>query len=183
MCLQPSGGRPSSPRKPQSDLALTFTGKCSRLPGSTAKRRIKLKSFSLDSSVAPSVDTTLHPPHPASPASLERSPPPTSLPDDSASLPSRASSAPTSVPALSAPTLPRPVTLTPAPPGPATLAPAAHVVPTPPTRVSFGPGTLEALPYADVPQAPYPPSAISEADDLASTTRTTAKEIRQHLRL
>ena len=52
-------------------------------------------------------------------------------------------------------------------------------VPTPPTRVSFGPGTLEAMPYEDLPQAPYPPPAVSEADDLASTARTTAKKIRQ----
>ena len=38
-CLQPSGCRQTSPRKIQSDLALTSTGKCSRLSGWTAKRQ------------------------------------------------------------------------------------------------------------------------------------------------
>ena len=59
------------------------------------------------------------------------------------------------------------------------LDPAPPVAPTPPTTVSFGLSILEALPYADLLQAPYPPPDISEADDLASTVRITAKEIRQ----
>ena len=41
------------------------------------------------------------------------------------------------------------------------------------------PGILEALPYADLLQAPYPTLATSEADDLASTARTTAEDIGQ----
>ena len=103
--------------------------------------------------------------------------------------PSPASSAPTSGLAPSAPTQPRPVTLTPAPqclypsaptyPRPVTLTPSLPVAPTPPTSVSFGPGILEALSYVDLPQAPYPPPVISEVDDLASTARTVAEEIRQ----
>ena len=54
------------PRKPHSDLALTYTGKCSRLPGWTAKWQIKVKCITLDSSVAPRVDNNYTPPHPAS---------------------------------------------------------------------------------------------------------------------
>ena len=38
--LQPSGGRPSSPRKLWSQMGLTPTGKCSRLSGWTAKLQI-----------------------------------------------------------------------------------------------------------------------------------------------
>ena len=57
--------------------------------------------------------------------------------------------------------------------------PSPPVAPTPWISISFGPGILEALPYADLPQATYPPPAIFVADALASTTRTTTKEIRQ----
>ena len=79
----------------------------------------------------------------------------------------------------SALTYPRPVTLTPPPPGPATLGLARPVAPTPPTGVSFGSGIIDALTYANQPQVPYPTPAISKADELTSTARTTAKEIRQ----
>ena len=68
----------------------------------------------------------------------------------------------------------------PAPPlFPSTLAPDPPVYPTPLTSVFFGPGILEALPYADLPQSPYPPPVINKADYLASTERTTAEDIRQ----
>ena len=80
--------------------------------------------------------------------------------------------------APSSPTSPRLVTLT-----PATLAPALPSALTPLTIVSYVPGILEAMPYADLPQAPSPPLSISEADDFVSTARTTAKEIRQAVSL
>ena len=159
------------------------------MSGWTAKRQIKVLNYfsTLDSSVAISVHTNLLTTHPAlteSPAiSLPFSAPsysPTSLPDDSSSPPSSPEpSAPTSGPAHSSLTQPCLVTLTPPPPYPATLAPDLSVAPTPLTRVSFGPVILEALPYGDLSQAPYPLPDISEADELASTTRTTAEDICQ----
>ena len=133
-CLQPSGVRLSSPRKPQSDLALTSIGKSSRLSGWTAKRQTKNKNFTLDSSVAIIVDTKLHPRHPALTASQARtlsSPSPTPLPNDLASPPpSPASSAPTSITATPATTQPRPFTLTPSPP---CLDPSRPTYPSPVT--------------------------------------------------
>ena len=107
-----------------------------------------------------------------------------SLPDDSASPPpGLAPSTPTSVLAPSAPTQPRPVTLTPPLSCPSILAPDPPLSPAPPTSVSFGPGILEALPYADLPQEPYPPPDITKADELASIARNTADEIRHEASL
>ena len=126
MCMQPRGNRAYSPQKPQSNLKLTSTGKCSQLSGWKTKRHIKvLNSFStLDSSIAISADTTLHTPYLAltvitsiSPPSSAPSRSPTSLPDDLASIPpGPAPSYLTSGPAPSAPTQPCLVILTPPPP-------------------------------------------------------------------
>ena len=66
-----------------------------------------------------------------------------------------------------------------APPFLSILTPAPRVAPAPPTSFYFGTGILETLPYANLPQAPYPPPTISEADDLTSTVRTTADDVCQ----
>ena len=58
-------------------------------------------------------------------------------------------------------------------------SPAPSVAPTPPNKVSFRLGIAESLQYSDMAQVPYPLPAISEADDLTSTTRSTAENIRQ----
>ena len=83
----------------------------------------------------------------------------------------------TSDPASRAPTQPCPVILTPAPPCLAVPNPDTPVSSTPPTSVSFGLGIVEALQYLNLAQAPYPPPAISEVDDLAETATATAEDI------
>ena len=82
-------------------------------------------------------------------------------------------------PALRALTPPSVVRTTSAPPlRPAQPAPAYLPLPAPrPNRVTFGPRIAEALPYATLAQAPYPPLVNSPMDDLAATAKATAREI------
>ena len=82
-------------------------------------------------------------------------------------------------PALRAPTPPSPVRPTPARPlCPAHQAPASLPLPAPwLDKVTFGPGIAEALLYAMRAQAPYPPPVESPMDDLAATSKATAREM------
>ena len=74
---------------------------------------------------------------------------------------------------------PFPVVPTLAPPCPDVPDPDPSIAPNPLNSVSFGLGIAKALPYADIVQETYPTPAISEAGDLASTTRDTTKDIHQ----
>ena len=82
-------------------------------------------------------------------------------------------------PSLRALTPSSPVQPTPDPPlRPSHQAPASLPLPAPrPESVTFGPGIVEALPYATTAQAPYPLPINSPTDDLAATAKATAREI------
>ena len=46
-----------------------------------------------------------------------------------------------------------------------------------PNSVTSGPGIAEALPYATMAQAPYPPPVAQLTDNLVATAKATAREI------
>ena len=156
--LMTRGGRPSSPRKPHSQLRLTTTDKCSQIPSWTAKRQIAGKmliplKYSVANCVAP-VKVFLHP---NSTPSLETPVSSSSnllLEGKNSSTNGPASPASTSHTDSAAPTPHYPVILTPPPPCPAFAALSSPPTSTPLTNVYFGPGTEEALMYSDLSQAP-----------------------------
>ena len=51
------------------------------------------------------------------------------------------------------------------------MAPAQNI--SIPNLVDFGPGIMEALTYANIAQAPYPPPVESNSEDLAATAWET----------
>ena len=159
--LQPSSNRPSSPRKTQSQLSLTPTVKCSWLSGWTAKRQITASNIiPLKYSVA----------DPVAPTSLRE--------DENSSTPGLASPTSTLRRTSTSPESTCAVIPTLYPPCPDFAAPAFPPTSTPPSDVYFfGPGIEEALPYADLAQAPYFPPSAQEADDLALTDKSTTEAI------
>ena len=137
-CQQTSGGSQSYHQKPQSDLALTSTGKCSQLLSWTEEQQNKDDNIlSYSTSISNCVDTLEHDLHTASTTSTSRSSSSTSssltlLPDDLVSPNSGPEpSALTSGPDPPAPTQPFPVTRTPPPPLPGYTVPSSSFSPYP----------------------------------------------------
>ena len=160
---------------------MTTTVKCSWLSYWTAKQQISSNNFIyLKSSVSNRVSPVKVCFHPALTPITE-----TPVSSSLTSLPENENS---SSPGLSYPaSTPHPDSLSPTPPCPfvPTLDPPAQTLrprslPQPPrfqSDIYFGPGIKEALMYGNLEQKPYPPPAAQEADDLASTSKSTLEAI------
>ena len=138
------------------------------------KTRISDCSVDLDPQIDKTINSFASNPSPAHPNTL----PSTHNPAEGTPLTDLSLPASIHGPALRAPTPPRPVRPNPTPLGPAQLAPAPSPSPVLRTNsVTFGPGTVEALPYATTVQTTYPLPVVTPTDDIATTANTTAREI------
>ena len=177
---------PPTPRpNPQAFTGLTSRGKSSQRLGVETKRQLTGKYILSETHIAnstvdldPQPDNTINSSASTSSPALSNTLYSTQGPDEGVPIPDPAS--PTSIPSLDLrdPIPASPFTPNPDPPRPAQLALAPYSSTTPsPKSVTFDPSISEALPYAMMAQAPYPPPVAPLSDELAATDKATSREI------